>query len=634
MRLSVIIPTHNRAASLARTVRSVLELDYPSDRCEILVIDDSSTDETAAAVHELQRAAGGRAIRYSRGEHLEVTEARHIGARAAGGELLLFLDDDVTLAPQWARAYASAFTTHDNMAAAGGPIRAAWEVPPPEWLAEFIDRKYPYTGGEIQFGPLTLFERADEFVVDPRGYFFSANMAVRRDVFFEVGGFNPDALGRDVLGDGEIGLASKLWARGLLVGYVPDAELEHHITPDRMTVGYLRRRMSRQGSVDAYTHFHPNVPGRRVLARHAVRLASRAARRSVKAAARWNRTDPASLIAQMEAAQAAQRLRYTVRLMFDPKRRALVEREGWLETSSNDEHAVLGARDRLATPTVRELAAKVPGARGTVRRVRQWRRARAEREYWRRFAGDCYGCWWGVFTSFEEAIRSAPDTKPVGATTPELAAEHRVMLEQENWEGRGSLLNSYDYPVLFWLSQLLMDDSTRKVFDFGGSVGLHFYTYGARLRFPPDLRWTICELPAISEVGRQVATERDADVRFTTSFEEADGEDVLLASAIVQDVGDLGDMLRGLQRPPRHVLINRLPLDDGPAFVTLQNAGSAFCPMYVFNYDEFIDSLVAAGYELVDTWDDLVDGCIIPFHNKAVPYRGFYLRLINPGTST
>jgi putative methyltransferase (TIGR04325 family) len=92
--------------------------------------------------------------------------------------------------------------------------------------------------------------------------------------------------------------------------------------------------------------------------------------------------------------------------------------------------------------------------------------------------------------------------------------------------------------------------------------------------------------------------------------------------------------LRGLHQPPRHVLINRLPLDDGPAFVTLQNAGSAFCPMYVFNYDEFIDSLVAAGYELVDTWDDLVDGCIIPFHNKAVPYRGFYLRLVNPGTST
>jgi putative methyltransferase (TIGR04325 family) len=549
-----------------------------------------------------------------------------MGARAAGGELLLFLDDDVPLSPQWASAYASAFTTHNDMAAAGGPIRPTWEVPPPEWLVEFIDRKYPYTGGEIQFGPLSLFERSDELVLDPRGYFFSANMAIRRDVFFDVAGFNPDALGRVVLGDGEIGLASKLWARGLLVGYVPDAELQHHIGPERMTVRYLRRRMSRQGSVDAYTQFHPEVPGRRALARHAVTMGYRAAARSVKAARHWNRTDPAGVVAQMEAAQAAQHVLYTVRLMFDQKRRALVEREGWLETSPHEEHATREARNGSHALTVRRLAAKMPGARRTVRTARRWRRARAEREYRQRFAGDCYGCWWGVFSSFDEAIRSAPDTKPVGATTPELAARHRAMLEQENWEGRGGLLNSYDYPVLFWLSELLKDESNRTVFDFGGSVGVHFYTYGGRLRFPPGLRWTICELPAISEVGRQIAVERNASIGFTTSFEEADGEDVLLASAIIQDVGDLGDMLRGLQRPPRHVLINRLPLDDGPAFVTLQNAGSAFCPMYVFNHDDFIDSLRAAGYELVDVWDDLVDGCIIPFHDKAVPYRGFYLK--------
>jgi putative methyltransferase (TIGR04325 family) len=629
MRLSVIVPTHDRAQSFARTLRSVLELDYPREDLEILVVDDSSTDDTADMVHELDRAAGGPAIRYIRGNDLEVTEARHIGARAADGELLLFIDDDVSLAPQWAKAYASAFATHDDMAAAGGPIRAVWEAPTPEWLIEFIDRKYPYTGGEIQFGPLSLFERRDGLVVDPRGYFFSANMAIRREVLFDVGGFNPDALGRVVLGDGEIGLASKLWARGLSVGYVPEAELHHHITPERMTVRYLRRRMSRQGSVDAYTQFHPHVPGRLVLSRHAVAGASRVALRGVKAAARWNRTDPASLVAQMKFAQERQRLLFTVRLMFDPTRRALVEREDWLEISPDGEGAgVVGPRGAAAL-TVRRLAAMMPGARRMVRRARQWRRARAEREYRRRFAGDCYGCWWGVFGSFEEAIHSAPDTKPAGATTPGFAAKHRAMLEQENWEGRGGLLNSYDYPVLFWLSKLLKDGSNRTVFDFGGSVGLHFYTYGARLHFPPGLRWTICELPAIAEVGRQIAAERNASIDFTTSFEEADGQDVLLASGVLQDVGDLGEMLRGLRRPPNHVLINRLPIYDGPPFVTLQNAGSAFCPMYVFSRNDFIASLDAAGYELVDTWDDLVDGCFIPFHDKHVPYRGFYLKRSN-----
>src|SRR5712692_2253520 len=121
MRLSVIIPTHNRAASLAQTLRSALELDYPPDRWEIIVVDDSSTDETANVVRELQRTPAGSIVRYVHEDHLEVSQARHIGARASAGELLLFTDDDVTFAPQWASAYASAFTAHDEMAAVGGP---------------------------------------------------------------------------------------------------------------------------------------------------------------------------------------------------------------------------------------------------------------------------------------------------------------------------------------------------------------------------------------------------------------------------------------------------------------------------------------------------------------------------------
>jgi putative methyltransferase (TIGR04325 family) len=279
---------------------------------------------------------------------------------------------------------------------------------------------------------------------------------------------------------------------------------------------------------------------------------------------------------------------------------------------------------------LRDFAAAIPGARRTVRTVRQWRQDRAEREYRNRFAGDCYGCFWGVFNSSDEATRLAPETKPVGGNDPEVAATHRVEFEERNWEGRRGLLNSYDYPVMFWLSQLLQDESTRMVFDFGGSVGVHFYAYGSKLCFPPDLRWTVCELPAIAEAGRQVAAEQEAELFFTSKFEDADGQHLLLASGSVQSVEDLGEMLRSLRRPPEHLVINRLPLYDGPRFVTLQNAGSVFSPQYVFNRDEFVGSLNAAGYELIDVWDDLVDACIIPFHVTVAPYQGLYLKRTNP----
>jgi GT2 family glycosyltransferase len=157
-------------------------------------------------------------------------------------------------------------------------------------------------------------------------------MAIRRDVLFEVGGFNPEAYGGTWLGDGETGLVFKLWSRGLRVGYVPGAEVNHHIGPERMTARYLRRRMANQGACDAYTEFHAKMPRRRVLARQAVTMAARAARRSITAARGWNRTDPASLRTQIEAAHETQRLAYTVRLIFDAKRRALVQRDDWLES--------------------------------------------------------------------------------------------------------------------------------------------------------------------------------------------------------------------------------------------------------------------------------------------------------------
>jgi glucosyl-dolichyl phosphate glucuronosyltransferase len=172
MRLSVVIPTHNRAASLARTIRSALELDYPPDRYEVLVVDNAGTDRTLAVVCELQSAPGGSIVRCVQEARLGLHHARHAGARAATGDLLLFTDDDATFSPQWVSAYAAAFSAHGEMSAAGGPIRAAWDVPPPGWLIEFIERKEPFTGGEDAFGPLSLLDRSENLLIEQRGYFF------------------------------------------------------------------------------------------------------------------------------------------------------------------------------------------------------------------------------------------------------------------------------------------------------------------------------------------------------------------------------------------------------------------------------------------------------------------------------
>ena len=88
MRVSVIIPTYNRAHSVVDAIASVLDQRYGD--LELIVVDDGSTDDTASRVG----AISDRRLRYVRGRHGGVSAARNLGAQCAAGELLAFLDSD------------------------------------------------------------------------------------------------------------------------------------------------------------------------------------------------------------------------------------------------------------------------------------------------------------------------------------------------------------------------------------------------------------------------------------------------------------------------------------------------------------------------------------------------------------
>ena len=79
---------------------------------------------------------------------------------------------------------------------------------------------------------------------------------------------------------------------------------------------------------------------------------------------------------------------------------------------------------------------------------------------------------------------------------------------------------------------------------------------------------------------------------------------------------------------PRHLLLSKLPLRDGPGFVTLQNGGPCFVPQRVFDRGRFLSDFAAIGYELIDSWEDHSLSCWIPFNpTPTVPtYTGLYLR--------
>ncbi len=322
--LSLILPTHDRIDSLERAVASALDQDLAADRYEVLVVDNRSRDGTGERIRSLQ-ARTRRNLRYVREERLGLHHARHAGAREARGGLLVFTDDDASFERGWLAAYAEAFAEHPRMAASGGPIRPLWEQPPPAWLERFI-------AGRKSFSPLSLMEPYEEHRLEPRGVFFGTNMAIRRDLLFELGGFNPEAFGDRWLGDGETGLNRKLWRRGLLVGYVPAAAVYHHIPAQRMTVSYLRQRMSNEGACDVYSRFHDGIPGRSELLHRAGALVLKHGKTWVKSAWVRGRKDRAALDVQLTAARTFSQLRYVLRLAFDSELRGLVRKSRWLTT--------------------------------------------------------------------------------------------------------------------------------------------------------------------------------------------------------------------------------------------------------------------------------------------------------------
>lgn len=320
MEVSVIIPTYKRLHHLLRALESLRGQSLPE--CEVLIVDNEASPEIEQLV--LKNALVCKnPIRYISEPKLGLHYARHAGAQAAKGKILVFTDDDATFDTEWLQAYARAFADYPQMAAAGGPVRPLWEAAPPRWLENFLSNRpiMPI---------LSLMDPCKEFSVEANGFFFGVNMAIRRTILFEVGGFNPEAFGEVWLGNGETGLNHKLWERGLLVGYVPDAIAYHYIPMERMTVEYFKRRMGNEGACDMYTRFHQKMPGQLGLLWHAASVMFRNGVFWLVAPLVSGRTDWMSLRVQLQAARSRAQFKYVSRLMRDKNFRQFVLKQDWL----------------------------------------------------------------------------------------------------------------------------------------------------------------------------------------------------------------------------------------------------------------------------------------------------------------
>jgi glucosyl-dolichyl phosphate glucuronosyltransferase len=245
---SVIVCTHNRSASLRRSLDTLLNCSGDPDLFEVIVVDNASTDDTSRVVQGLIAGQSKRPLRYLFEGKLGTHNALHAGARAARASLLVRTDDDVDVEPQWVQAYVESFASHPEMVAAGGPALPRWDIPPPAWLRDVVANKLSTL---CYCSELALLD-------DPRGFgtsgrsFFGLNMAIRYETLKEFGGFRPGLTGRKCFGGGEGSLYLALLRAESAVGYVPDARVWHHVSPDRMRPEYFERWATHRAASDMF----------------------------------------------------------------------------------------------------------------------------------------------------------------------------------------------------------------------------------------------------------------------------------------------------------------------------------------------------------------------------------------------
>jgi glycosyltransferase involved in cell wall biosynthesis len=285
--ITVAIPTLARSGYALDALRSVANQTC-TQSFEVLVLDNGCDERLAAQVRAVA-AEVTVPVRYTAVPAIGLHNARHAAVRLAGGDILVYVDDDVIAAPGWLTAIADAFAD-ETVHMVGGPQLPIYEAPVPPWLEAFWTRNADGTGW---CGSLTLIDLGrDQRVCDPL-LIWGANLSIRKETLIRVGGFHPDGLPwhlRRFRGDGETAVSEAVAALGLRAVYSPAAMVYHRVPQDRLTEKYFQRRAFLQGISDSFSVCRGSdrasitrVPAGRL--RHRIQRVTSALRRALAATA-------------------------------------------------------------------------------------------------------------------------------------------------------------------------------------------------------------------------------------------------------------------------------------------------------------------------------------------------------------
>ena len=205
--LSIVMPTYGEPKCLEAALKSLSQQDYPHEAIQVIVVDDASPHLDAERLHAAVAPLRLRLIRNKQNQGR--ARARNAALRVASGDLVVFLDSDMTVGINFLRAHAQRHQTHAEAVFIGN-IRFAPEIPPTS-LTRYLERRGVH--------------RIDAEKPIPFKCFVTGNSSVRRSSLLRVGFFDEDLT---AYGGEDLELGYRLHLAGIPLYYAPEALSYHY----------------------------------------------------------------------------------------------------------------------------------------------------------------------------------------------------------------------------------------------------------------------------------------------------------------------------------------------------------------------------------------------------------------------
>ena len=205
--LSVVIPTYDEPERLEAALKSLSQQNYPHEATQIIVVDDASPHLDAERLHAAIAPLELQLLRNEQNQGR--ARARNAALRVASGDIVVFLDSDMTVGANFLRAHAQRHQNHAEAVFVGN-IRFAKEIPSTS-LTRYLEGRGVHRVAEDK--PI------------PFNCFVTGNSSVRRSSLLRVGFFDEDLT---AYGGEDLELGYRLHLAGIPLYYAPEALSYHY----------------------------------------------------------------------------------------------------------------------------------------------------------------------------------------------------------------------------------------------------------------------------------------------------------------------------------------------------------------------------------------------------------------------